>query len=493
MLVLFETAAGYAVFKLSDEKALKKVDNIWDEFNTAEKAQEKLQLVSFKKFKTTADAVEATSALTDGKINKTLKKLLKSAVEEGEELAVGDAKLGNIIKEKLSLSCVHNSSISELMRGIRSHIDDLLAEHKEEMNAMNLAVAHSLARYRVKFNPEKIDTMIVQAVSLLDDLDKELNNYVMRSREWYGWHFPELGKIVQDHQAYAKIVQSVGMRQKIAESDLSAILPEELEARVKEEAEISMGTDISDIDLIHIQGLCDQVIELSQYRAQLFDYLKNRMSALAPNLTVLLGELVGARLISHAGSLVSLAKAPASTIQILGAEKALFRALKTKKDTPKYGLIYHAQLITQAPPKLKGKMARKLAAKCSLATRIDALTDDSTSNEVGIEARAALETVLRTEQERGPKKLRTPSHKHDKYEFKSETYEYDGSADAVRSKRKKFNDDDENGHSAKRPKVEEVKDEPENEADLSSLSLEKKKKKKKDKKVKEEEEEEDDE
>lgn len=462
MLVLFEIAAGYAVFRLTDEKKITKVDNIWDEFNTADKAQQNLQLVSFKKFKTTAGAVEAASQITEGKVSKTLKKLLKDAVNEDEQLAVGDAKLGNLIKEKLSVNCVHNSAINELMRGVRAHIDELLTEHKEEMNAMNLAVAHSLARYKVKFNPEKIDTMIVQAVSLLDDLDKELNNYVMRCREWYGWHFPELGKIIQDHQAFAKVVKNIGMRQNAVNTDLSSVLPEELEQRVKEEAEISMGTDISPVDLIHIQGLCDQVIELSQYRSQLFDYLKNRMSALAPNLTVLLGELVGARLISHAGSLVSLAKAPASTIQILGAEKALFRALKTKKDTPKYGLIYHAQLITQAPPKVKGKMARKLAAKCSLATRIDALSDDTIDSDIGVQCRASLENVLKVESERGPKKFGArPTHKHDKYEFKSETYEYDNNADSAKPKKhKRFGDDEgANGGSFKKPKVEEVKEE----------------------------------
>src|ERR1700716_4491190 len=94
--------------------------------------------------------------------------------------------------------------------------------------------------------------------------------------------------------------------------------------------------------------------------------------AIAPNLTVLVGELVGARLIAHAGSLMSLAKQPASTIQILGAEKALFRALKTKHDTPKYGLIYHASLIGQATGKNKGKMARVLAAKAALGLRVDA-------------------------------------------------------------------------------------------------------------------------
>jgi RNA processing factor Prp31 len=106
-----------------------------------------------------------------------------------------------------------------------------------------------------------------------------------------------------------------------------------------------MGTEISEGDIAHIHALCDQVISITEYRSQLAEYLRNRMNAIAPNLTALVGELVGARLISHAGSLMSLAKQPASTIQILGAEKALFRALKTKHDTPKYGLIFHVSSI----------------------------------------------------------------------------------------------------------------------------------------------------
>merc|ERR1712137_898328 len=107
--------------------------------------------------------------------------------------------------------------------------------------------------------------------------------------------------------------------------------------------------------------LCDQVIDMSEYRTQLSDYLTNRMQAIAPNLTMLVGELVGARLIAHSGSLLNLAKQPASTVQILGAEKALFRALKAKHDTPKYGLIYHASIVGQAQPKHKGKVSRVLA------------------------------------------------------------------------------------------------------------------------------------
>ena len=483
MLVLFETPAGYAVFKMLDEKKLKDVDNVFEHFSTASKAAKAVELVAFKKFKSTAEAVEGTNSVIEGKLNKTLKKLLKSKVDSTEKLAVGDAKLGAIIKESLELSCVNNAGVNELMRGIRLHVDSLLGEHKAELAAMNLALAHSLGRYKVKFNPEKIDTMIVQAVSLLDDLDKELNNYAMRLREWYGWHFPEIGKIIPDHMAFAKTVKAIGMRQKAIDTDLSAILPEELEVKVKEEAEMSMGTDISEIDLIHISQLCDQVIELTSYRTQLSEYLKNRMSALAPNLTVLLGELVGARLISHAGSLVNLAKYPASTVQILGAEKALFRALKTKKDTPKYGLIYHAQLVGQAPQKLKGKMARKLAAKVSLSTRIDALADDSKGATVGIESRALLEGQLRNEQERGPKRVSGTggSHRHDKYQFKSETFEYDEGADEVKkSKKHRLDDDDEDeGASEVTKKAKKIKlEEAEEEAETPVKEKKDKKKKK---------------
>ena len=112
--------------------------------------------------------------------------------------------------------------------------------------------------------------------------------------------------------------------------DFSDVLEEDVEAELKEAAEVSMGTEIAEEDVDSISQLCEQVINIASYRASLYDYLKHRMNAIAPNLTVMVGELVGARLIAHAGSLLSLAKQPASTVQILGAEKALFRALKTK-------------------------------------------------------------------------------------------------------------------------------------------------------------------
>lgn len=261
--------------------------------------------------------------------------------------------------------------------------------------------------------------MIIQAIALLDDLDKELNTYAMRVKEWYGWHFPEIVKIIVDNVAFAKSIKLMGFRTNAATTDLSSVVPEDIEAAVKEAAEVSMGTEISDEDIENIRYLCDQIISITEYRAQLFDYLKNRMAAIAPNLTSLVGELVGARLISHAGSLMNLSKQPASTIQILGAEKALFRALKSKHDTPKYGLLYHASLVGQAGPKIKGKIARAVATKAAIAIRCDALgeTEDA---ELGIELRQKVENRLRQLEGKSVKSANASASKPKKQQQKAE-------------------------------------------------------------------------
>ena len=283
---------------------------------------------------------------------------------------------------QLSLNLISDSSTQDLYRAIRNHLPSLIPGLlPQDISTMSLGLSHSLSRHKLKFSPDKVDTMIVQAIALLDDLDKELNTYAMRVKEWYGWHFPEMGRIVNDNLAYARVILSMGMRTSAANADLAEILPEEIETAVKAAAEISMGTEITTEDLENIQALAEQVVSFTEYRQQLSGYLSARMAAIAPNLTALVGDLVGARLIAHAGSLMNLAKSPASTIQILGAEKALFRALKTKHDTPKYGLIYHASLIGQATGKNKGKIARMLATKAALGLRVDALADWSVEGE----------------------------------------------------------------------------------------------------------------
>jgi len=144
-------------------------------------------------------------------------------------------------------------------------------------------------------------------------------------------------------------------------------------------AKISMGMDVSEVDMINILDFTRRIISLGLYRKQLSEYLHSKMNNVAPNLAALIGDTVAARLISHAGSLTNLAKCPASTVQILGAEKALFRALKTRGNTPKYGLIFHSSFISRANAKNKGRISRYLANKCSIASRIDSFIDEPTT------------------------------------------------------------------------------------------------------------------
>ncbi|OSX60511.1 hypothetical protein POSPLADRAFT_1183059 [Postia placenta MAD-698-R-SB12] len=442
MLVLYETSLGYCLFKLTDSAKISN-DNVWEDFETPEKANKLLKLKSLHRFTSTATAVEEITAIQEGKLGKGLKQFLSDEIvgkgKGKDTLAVFDAKLARSINKKLGINVIADGSM-DLFRGIRSQLAALLnGLDPKDLATMSLGLSHSLSRFKLKFSPDKVDTMVVQAIALLDDLDKEINIYAMRVKEWYGWHFPELAKIIVDNQAYAKVVKAMGFRTNAATTDFSAILPEDLEATVKAAAEISMGTEISDSDIAHINSLCDQVISITAYRTQLAEYLRNRMNAIAPNLTALVGELVGARLISHAGSLLNLAKHPASTVQILGAEKALFRALKTKHDTPKYGLIYHASLIGQAPPKLKGKMARMVATKAALSIRVDALTDVDDKSEpqapsIGIENRAKLESRLRALELQGDAsgvRSAMSGRNQQRFQMSGEAKTYNTAADAV--------------------------------------------------------------
>ncbi|KAI5293699.1 Nucleolar protein 58 [Ascosphaera acerosa] len=447
LFILTETSAGYALLKAKDKKLLKR-DDLEAQTATAEGVSSLMKLKSFHKFDSAAAALEEAASLVEGKVSTQLAKLLDTIKDEKKaSLAVADPKLASAVSKLpgLTITPIADSTTGDLFRAIRAHLPELIPGlMPDDVKAMSLGLSHSLARHKLKFSPDKIDTMIVQAIALLDDLDKELNTYAMRVKEWYGWHFPELAKILNDNLAYARVVLTMGFRSNAADCDLASVLPEELVESVKNAADRSMGTDIQQEDLDNIQALAEEVVGFSEYRVQLANYLTARMTAIAPNLTALVGELVGARLIAHAGSLVNLSKSPASTIQILGAEKALFRALKTKHDTPKYGLIYHASLVGQATGKNKGKMARVLAAKAALGLRIDALAEwaldedghEPTEEEkaaVGMEARYMLEKKLAA-LEGKPLRPRgvqiAPDGQPGKFEIK-ESRKYNVDADAV--------------------------------------------------------------
>lgn len=476
--VLTETAAGYALLKASDKKIYKSSSLITD-LNSSEKVLNQFKISAFSKFNSAANALEEINSVIEGKVSSQLQKLLDDAkADKKATLVVSDTKLANSInKLGLNFNVVSDAVTLDLYRAVREYLPDLLPGLTDsDLSKMSLGLAHSIGRHKLKFSADKVDTMIIQAIALLDDLDKELNTYAMRCKEWYGWHFPELAKIITDSVAYARIILTMGVRSNAQETDLSEILPEDAEERVKTAAEVSMGTEITDIDLLNIKALAEQIVEFATYREKLSAYLSSRMKAIAPNLTALVGELVGARLIAHSGSLVSLAKAPASTIQILGAEKALFRALKTKHDTPKYGLLFHASLVGQASGRNKGKIARVLAAKAAVALRYDALSEErDDSGEIGLDVRAKVESRLSALEGRDLRTTSKISRDNKKVEI-SEARAYNADADAVEAAPAAADSDDESDEEEEEEEKKEKKD-----------KKKKEKKEKKDKKRKREE------
>ncbi|XP_033340792.2 nop56 ribonucleoprotein [Megalopta genalis] len=390
LFVLFEHAAGYAVFSIKEFEEIgmllpqveKSVTEL-SRFNTV------VRLVGFSPFKTALAALENINSISEGVVPEELLLFLDSTIPKSGKkdkviLGVLDPKLGASISEALSIKCDHTGVIPEIIRGIRFHFHNLVKGFTSKSSGIaQLGLGHSYSRAKVKFNVHRVDNMIIQSIALLDQLDKDVNTFSMRIREWYSYHFPELVKIVPENYMYAKVTQLIKNRKELTEEKLEAleeIVMDSAKAQaIIDASKSSMGMDISPIDLLNIEMFAGRVIALADYRKQLSEYLRSKMAGVAPNLATLIGDQVGARLIAHAGSLTNLAKYPASTVQILGAEKALFRALKTKGNTPKYGLLFHSTFIGRAGTKNKGRISRYLANKCSIASRIDCFTDTPTN------------------------------------------------------------------------------------------------------------------
>jgi len=392
LYVLFESASGYALFHAygMDEIA-QNTQAVRDSVVDLNRFGQVVKLVAFSPFSSAMDALNQCNAVSEGIMTDELRNFLElnlPKVKEGKKakfsLGVAEPKVGSQISEVTKIPCQSNEFVLEILRGVRLHFDKFIKDLKPtDLDKAQLGLGHSYSRAKVKFNVNRVDNMVIQAIFLLDTLDNDINSFSMRVREWYGYHFPELMKIVNDNYLYAKIAKFVENKSELSEAQIPAledIVGDEDKAKeIVEAAKASMGQDISPIDLINVQQFAQRVINLSEYRKKLYDYLVTKMNDIAPNLASLIGEVVGARLISHAGSLTNLAKCPASTLQILGAEKALFRALKTKGNTPKYGLIFHSSFIGRASSRNKGRMARYLANKCSIASRIDCFSETSTT------------------------------------------------------------------------------------------------------------------
>jgi nucleolar protein 56 len=356
------------------------------------------QLAAFRAFASAEEALDNILQLSESQATPLLLDLLSTSLPADATLGVGDERLAVSIQENSKVKCQKNAVTAELIRGVRLHFAKYVSLSGEEASRSQLGLGHSYSRSKVKFNVNRVDNMIIQSIALIDQIDKDLNTFAMRCREWYSWHFPELYAVVADNVVFSKLVVAIGDKAQLTPDKvdkINAIVNGDanLSEAIQHAAKHSMGMEIAEIDLQTVVNFAERVSSLAAYRLRLHAYLRDKMNSVAPNLAALIGEMVGARLISHAGSLTSLAKYPASTVQILGAEKALFRALKAKGNTPKYGLIFHSSFIGKASSKNKGRISRYLANKCSIASRLDCFSDTPT-DKFGVKLREQVEERL---------------------------------------------------------------------------------------------------
>jgi nucleolar protein 56 len=257
-------------------------------------------------------------------------------------------------------------------------LDLRFAQSDAELNKMLSEVSVLLTKGQLR--KERKDAILMRAISVVDELDRTSNTLSEMMREWYGLYFPEAERLIRDHAQLAKVIYEEGERDRISDP------------KVAKYAGITAGMPFSPEDLAAIQEYAKSVAGIHTLRDSLTSYIKKTGKAYMPNLTAVAGPLIACRLLLLAGGLERLAKLPSSTMQLLGAEKALFRHLKSSKDRPpKFGVIFAHPLILNAQKNEKGRMARLLAAKLVLAARADFYTGKDMSEKLlsGLNAKAS--------------------------------------------------------------------------------------------------------
>lgn len=312
-------------------------------------------------------------------------------------LLVCDEKLMKMIENELKIKCIFDG---QKMREVRVEYKKQIFDNEDGLKDRIRAYAHFVANSKIADCPIKNDIMVMESLKMIEQVDTDINKDVMELKEWFGFHFPELEEVIPNGFEYANAVAKIGNRknvealkkkenESIEESKLTKISTKDLET-ISKKAKMSFGTEINDEEATKIVERAKGIIKMYEYRNELDEYLKKIVSEIAPNTAALLGESVTAKMIAKAGSLVELSKMAASTIQIIGAEKAFYNSVSEKTDTPKYGFIYHSPLIAKVNSELKGRAARSLAAKASLAIKIDTFSKGH-GNNIGLAARLKLE------------------------------------------------------------------------------------------------------
>ncbi len=348
-----------------------------------------------------------------GKMSDEIFSLISLLKNAGYDIFIFEnANLAEEIQRKMNVTVeVAKPAEAEVLRSRMNEVavESGFVKNEQDLSLWNRNVSLELAKLRIKGASEKRDLIVAQGIQTLDDLDRTVNLFVGRLREWYGVYFPELDRLIEKHETYSRLVMNLGDRESYTTEALEKEnIPKERAALVAKAAESSMGADIAERDLQQIQELAKNVLSFYELRKNMDNYVDRTMEEMAPNVRAVAGALLGARLIALAGSLQTLAMRPASTIQVLGAEKALFRSLKTGARPPKHGLIFQHTLLHDAKRWQRGKIARVIAGKLAIAARADAFGGHFIGDKLKADINKRLEEIHEKYKEPPPPKEPKP-------------------------------------------------------------------------------------
>ncbi len=363
---------------------------------------DKMNVVDYILFpKNPVDLAEKLYIMETGGVLDDLIELVSRLKSRGFKYFVFERESSSrLIRERLNVDTVVESP-SSLGRIVRKDLSSKalelgFAKSRSEYLEVVQKALDSLARRGIRERSSKGDMYIIQAVHALEELDKTINLFYGRLREWYGLYLSELSDAVETPEEYFKIVAEIGWKEEINSENLSKIgISKKTTSAVLEALKTSIGVEMDKRDLEEIRVMASTVLKLISLRERLEKYIEERIKEVSPNLYTLVGPILAAKLIAQAGGLEALSKMPSSTIQVLGAEKALFRALRTGGKPPKHGLIFQHPIIRQSPKKLRGKISRVLAAKLSIAARIDAFTGKYMGDKLKEDLNRRIEEILK--------------------------------------------------------------------------------------------------
>ncbi|MHA1831330.1 MAG: C/D box methylation guide ribonucleoprotein complex aNOP56 subunit [Candidatus Helarchaeota archaeon] len=352
--------------------------------------------------------------LQKGKIIEEFNSLInRVSLENQETISVEDQNLGLQLKNK-NLKCVievPNKGGKYLRSNLLGILKDLnFVNNSFEFQALIKSVNSIITHKKISTVSEKKDKLLCQIISTIDIIDKSVNVFSERLREWYSLHFPELDKLIPNHLTSSKLVSTLGNRKNFSPDSLKNLnIPKDKIDKILIAIEKSIGANFQEEDLKYMMEFGEITRKIYEFRDKLANYLSDGMYGIAPNISTIIGPLLAARLMNLAGGLDELAKKPSSTIQIIGAEQALFRSIRTGAKPPKHGLIFQWEDVHGSPWWIRGKISRALAGKLSIASRLDAFSSEDQGEKLLADLKTRISEIKKKypEPKKKPKKSKS--------------------------------------------------------------------------------------